>query len=98
MGEMMTSAAEILACLESCRADVMMRMVALDARRVEVAFAVCVKNSVTAKQRWREMNDEAAELVERITLFDFAIQEARQRALRPDWRQQFQEITGVSVA
>jgi hypothetical protein len=52
---------------------------------------------VVAKQRWREMDDEAARLVERITLFDFAIIEARERASHPDWREQFKQITKTEI-
>jgi hypothetical protein len=89
----MTEAALTLQALEQCRHDALLKLIALDSVRVKVAYAICVENSVVAKQEWRDINDEATRLGERITLFDFAIQEARERVLRPDYRQQWRTIT-----
>jgi hypothetical protein len=93
MGEAMREAALTLQALEQCRHDAFLKLTELDAQRVKVAFSICAENSVTAKQRWHQINEEAAQLGERITLYDFAIQEARERALRPDFRQQWRQIT-----
>lgn len=51
----MMTAAVTLTALEACRHDAMKCMVALDSERAE-------DNSVAAKQRWRELDDEAARL------------------------------------
>jgi hypothetical protein len=83
--------------LEACRQAAFQKLTALDALRVKVAYAICAENSVVAKQKWRDINDEAAQLGERITLFDFAIQEARTRALNPDWKEQYKQITKTEI-
>jgi hypothetical protein len=89
----MSKAALILAALESCRHTAMLKLTALDAERPKVAYAAAVEDSVVAKQRWRELDDEAARLTERIALFNAALWEARERVLRRDWREQYREIT-----
>jgi hypothetical protein len=93
----MSEAALTLTALEECRRAAMLKLTALDAERPKIAYAAVAANSVVAKQRWREMDDEAARLVERITLFDFAIIEARERASHPDWREQFKQITKTEI-
>jgi hypothetical protein len=94
----MSDAALTLAAMEECRNAAFQKLTAIDALRPKIAYAICAENSVTAKQRWHQINEEAAQLGERITLFDFAIQEARERALRPDFRQQWRAITKTEMS
>lgn len=91
----MTSEAHLtLAAMMECRRAAMLKLTALDAERPTIAFDFCTTNSVIALQRWRELDDEANGLIERIRLFDAAIFEARERASHPDYRAQWQNIFG----
>jgi hypothetical protein len=95
MDNRMTSEAAVtLAALEACRDEAMLKLIAIDADRPKIAYDFCMTNSVSALQRWRSMDDEGARLTERVTLYDCAIQEARERASHPDYRAQWQKIFG----
>jgi hypothetical protein len=98
LSHMGSEAALTLAAMEACRHEAMLKLTALDARRAKIAFDFCTTNNAVALQKWRSMDDEAARLVERITLFDHAIIEARQRAMNPDWREQYKQITKTEIA
>jgi hypothetical protein len=93
----MSEAALLVSAMEECRDTAILQLLALDNLRPAVAFAIAAENSVTAKQRWRELNDEAARLTERIALYDAAIVEARSRAARPDYRDQWKTLTGGTI-
>jgi hypothetical protein len=87
----------LLEALEACRGDVFLKLVALDGERPKIAYAIAVENSVTAKQSWRELDEEAERLCERLILYDHAIREARDRAARPDYREQWRTITKTEI-
>jgi hypothetical protein len=52
---LVSEAALTLAALEECRHSAMLKLAALDSERPTVAYAIAGENSVTAKQRWREL-------------------------------------------
>jgi hypothetical protein len=89
----MSEAALTLQALEECRKAALLKLTALDAQRPKVAYEFCTTNSAIALQHWRAIDDEADRLLERLRLFDAAVYEARVRALRPDYRQQWRAIT-----
>jgi hypothetical protein len=80
----MTEAALTLHALEECRAAALAKLIALDDERPRIAYDFCTKNSTVALQRWRELDEQADRLIERLRLFDAALHEARERAAHPD--------------
>jgi hypothetical protein len=74
----MSEAAVTLAALEECRHAALQRLTALDGERPGIAFNFCATNSTVALQRWRELDEEADRLIERLRLFDAALHEARE--------------------
>jgi hypothetical protein len=95
MVDRMTSEAALLvAALESCRDQAVLKLIALDADRPKIAYDFCTTNDAKALEKWRLMDDESARLTERIALFDSAVQEARQRTMHRDYREQWQKIFG----
>jgi hypothetical protein len=97
MGKPMTGAALTLAAMEACRHETLRKLTALDARRPKIAHDFCTTNSAVALQKWRELDDEADRLLERLRLFDAAVYEARARASHPDWKTQWQQITKLEI-
>jgi hypothetical protein len=87
-----------LAAMEACRNEAMLKLTALDAQRPKVAYEFCTTNSASALQRWRDLDDAADRLLERVRLFDAAVYEARERVLRPDFRQQWRAITKTEMS
>lgn len=89
----MTEAALTLRALEEIRHAMLLKLTALDNDRPKIAYAAVAEDSLTAKQKWSQLDEQADRLLERIRLFDAAIFEARRRASHPDYREQWRAIT-----
>jgi hypothetical protein len=74
------TAQEIIADLERRRHELMLRGMGFDEERQELAYRILAENSFTARQRWREVEDETQQLLEDIAMHDLAIASARRRA------------------
>jgi hypothetical protein len=62
----MTEAALTLQALEECRNAALLKLTALDAQRPKIAYELCTSNSAIALQKWRQLDDEADRLLERV--------------------------------
>jgi hypothetical protein len=80
--------------LERRREELILRVVALDARRSRVAYEVVVDNSQSALEQLHEVIDEVSDLDNQITLTSWALDEARARAEKPDWQEQWRTLVG----
>jgi hypothetical protein len=95
--EVVSEATLRLAALEACRDETLRKLTALDAQRPAVAHSFCTTNSALALQKWRELDDAADRLLERVRLFDAAVYHARELVAHPDYRKQWKQITGTEI-
>jgi hypothetical protein len=77
----MGNAQTIVADLERARHQLLLRLEALDDGLNDLAYRAVVENSWIAKTKLRERQDEAERIIDEITLHDWALAEARRRAL-----------------
>jgi hypothetical protein len=94
-----SEAALRLAAMEACRNEALQRLTTLDAQRPKIALDFVTTNSASALRKWRELDEEAEQIIERARLFDAAIYHARELAARPDgWRTQWRKIVGTELS
>jgi hypothetical protein len=86
---------EIVSRLEREHHKLTLRHAQLADEAIRLAYEVLVQGA--SRWRLREVEDQGFRLEEEIALFDLALIEARRRASLPDWRAQFQQITGMEV-